>query len=41
MSGRAGHAAFTDAQTEKAFMKQPTVFANKKGSEGRKTKSNR
>jgi len=41
MSGRAGHAAFMDAQTETAFMKQPTVFTNKKGSEGRKTKSNR
>ena len=31
MQGKAGHPAYFDAQTEKAFMKQPTVFLNKKG----------
>jgi hypothetical protein len=41
MSGKAGHPAFMDAQDQKAFMKQPTAFLNKKGSEGRKMKSNR
>mmetsp|Transcript_43834 Transcript_43834/g.36770 ORF Transcript_43834/g.36770 Transcript_43834/m.36770 type:complete len:114 (-) Transcript_43834:319-660(-) len=30
MSGKAGHAAYLDPQSEKAFMKQPSVFANKK-----------
>ena len=32
MSGKAGHPAYFDPQTEKAFMKQPSVFANKKES---------
>lgn len=30
MSGKAGHPAYFDPQTEKAFMKQGAVFANKK-----------
>jgi len=30
MSGKAGHPAYIDAQSEKAFQKQASVFANKK-----------
>lgn len=30
MSGKAGHPAYFDPQSEKAYMKQPTVFKNKK-----------
>jgi hypothetical protein len=30
MSGKAGHPAYFDPQTEKAFMKQDGIFANKK-----------
>mmetsp|Transcript_23546 Transcript_23546/g.58104 ORF Transcript_23546/g.58104 Transcript_23546/m.58104 type:complete len:165 (-) Transcript_23546:91-585(-) len=30
MSGKAGHPAYMDPQSEKAFMKQPKVFLNKK-----------
>ena len=30
MSGKAGHPAYFDPQTEKAFMKQDAIFANKK-----------
>ena len=30
MSGKAGHPAYFDPQTEKAFMKQEAIFANKK-----------
>eukprot|EP00960_Hanusia_phi_P071183 767491-Hanusia_phi.AAC.3 len=39
MSGKAGHPAYYDPQDQKAFMKQPTVFLNKKeflGKAGRK-----
>jgi hypothetical protein len=37
MSGKAGHPAYMDPQHEKAFMKQPKVFLNKK--QALKTKS--
>ena len=30
MSGKAGHPAYFDPQDQKAYMKQPAVFANKK-----------
>ena len=39
MSGKAGHPAYFDPQDQKAYMKQPTVFQNKKeflGKAGRK-----
>jgi hypothetical protein len=37
MSGKAGHPAYFDPQTEKAFMRQPGVFLNSK--KGNKSKT--
>eukprot|EP00283_Hemiselmis_rufescens_P003994 CAMPEP_0173420090 /NCGR_PEP_ID=MMETSP1357-20121228/1709_1 /TAXON_ID=77926 /ORGANISM="Hemiselmis rufescens, Strain PCC563" /LENGTH=163 /DNA_ID=CAMNT_0014382843 /DNA_START=42 /DNA_END=533 /DNA_ORIENTATION=- len=41
MQGKAGHPAYMDAQTEKAFMKQPCVFLNSKKAQASKTRVSR